>query len=112
MTFRQLQAIADISILANDAGIKSTQQLTLFLECAAFEGQCLSDIVGLAADTPEYKNKYAMARQLMLGAANRNYNGAKLLKWGEALYGKERAIVLSVKGKKLLKELERKLILT
>lgn len=107
MTIRKLQKIADISTLANDAGIRSTQQLALFLECAALEGQCLSDIVGHATDTPEYKTKYLIARQLMLGAANRGYNGAKLLKWGEALYGKERAIILSLKGKRFLKEIEK-----
>lgn len=46
-----------------------------------------------------------MVRQLMLGAANRNYNGANLLAWGENVYGKERAVYLTAKGLRLLKSI-------
>lgn len=35
------------------------------------------------------------------GAANRNYNGADLLQWGEPVYGKEKAILLTPDGERL-----------
>lgn len=103
---KKVEVLAEFSTVAHNAGIRSTQQLALFLECAAYEGNCLSDIFGLHAGTLEYRAKYVMARQLMLGAANRGYNGARLLKWGDTLYGKEREVLLTAKGRKLFGLLE------
>lgn len=100
-----LKSFSEVADIANDSGIRSTLQLKVFLSCSSREGESLSDIFNLAPDTSEYRQQYTMARQLMLGASNRGYNGANLLAWGNNLYGKERGIVLTIKGRKLLKEI-------
>lgn len=110
-TTRHIRALAKISLIANEYGVRSTQQFSLFSRCAELEGKCLSDIVALAADSPGYKSHYLILRQLMLGAANRGYNGANLFQWGDAVYGKERAILLTEKGRRLLKEIESQFLL-
>jgi len=92
---------AKIAQAASVAGIRSTKQLEIFLICMAGEGQCLSDLVGLASDTPEYKTRYAIARQLMQGSPCRDYRGANLLRWGEPVYGKEKAVLLTSDGERL-----------
>lgn len=104
-----LDCFSDIALAANSAEIRSTAQLSVFLKCANRSGISLYDIFGIAPDEPEYKGYYTAVRQLMLGASNRGYNGANLLIWGESLYGKERSILLTLKGKNLLKHIKSKL---
>lgn len=98
---KRVNALITTTRAAKEAGIRSPMQLEIFLMCLAREGETLSDIVNLPTDTPEYKTKYTLARQLMMGAANRGYNGANLLQWGDNLYGKEKAVLLTPKGERL-----------
>lgn len=108
MTNNDMLLISEMALKANEAGIRSTSQLSVFLKCAVSEGQCLFEIFSLDLDSPDYKSKYTAVRQLMEGAANRGYNGAGLLVWGENVYGKEKAIYLTAKGKRLFKAFTQK----
>lgn len=96
-----VDSLAAISLVAEESGIRSTRQLSVFLKCASQEGNCLYDIFEIAANTPEYKRLAATVRQLMLGSASRGNDGADLLTWGEQVYGKEREVVLTSSGYKL-----------
>lgn len=96
-----IDSLAAISLVAEESGIRSTRQLSVFLKCASQEGNCLYDIFEIAANTPEYKRLAATVRQLMLGSASRGNDGADLLTWGEQVYGKEREVVLTSCGYKL-----------
>ena len=96
-----VDSLAAISLVAEESGIRSTRQLSVFLKCASQEGNCLYDIFNLPTDTPAYKNLCGTVRQLMLGNASRGYDGADLLTWGELAYGKEREVVLTTYGYKL-----------
>lgn len=96
-----IDSLAAISLMAEEGGIRSTRQLSVFLKCASQEGNCLYDIFEIATNTPEYKRLAATVRQLMLGSASRGNDGADLLTWGELVYGKEREVVLTNDGYKL-----------
>lgn len=96
-----IDSLAAISLVANENGIRSTQQLSVFLKCASQEGNCLYDIFEIATDTPEYKKLAATVRQLMLGSSSRGNDGADLLTWGEQVYGHQREVVLTTDGYRL-----------
>lgn len=96
-----IDSLAAISLVANENGIRSTQQLSVFLKCASQEGNCLYDIFEIATDTPEYKKLAATVRQLMLGSSSRGHDGADLLTWGEQVYGHQREVVLTADGYRL-----------
>lgn len=98
---RELNKIAAMAELANENNIRSTKQLSTFLACATQEGNCLYDIFGIPTNTPEYKALYGTVLQLMKGSPSRGSNGANLLTWGEPVYGKEKAVSLTLTGFKL-----------
>ena len=104
-----IKKLAEVVLEAEAAGIKSTKQLSTFLLCAKQEGNCLYDILNFPLDSPEYKSSYGTVRQLMLGAANRGFNGANLLTWGEIVYGQERAVLLTPGGYRLFSKIKNKL---
>jgi hypothetical protein len=99
---------AKAAALANEYGIRSTCQLSVYLECAKHQhmGWGMYDIFNVSPEDEGYKVIYVAVRQLMLGAANRGYNGANVLTWGDLVRGKERAILLTPKGRRLLKVIE------
>ncbi|QEY57730.1 hypothetical protein FXF61_00395 [Pseudomonas sp. C27(2019)] len=101
---KYITALASISIIANTAGVRSTQQLSVFLHCAMKQGRCLADILDLPSNDPEYRKQLSLVRQLMFGSPARGYNGANVLQWGEKIHGKEKAVILTVKGQRLFKE--------
>lgn len=109
---KRIGALADAAIVAGNSGIRSTFQFSVFLNCARMEGRCVADIFNLSSDTVEYKRHYTALRQLILGAANRDHNGANLLMWGENVYSLERAVLLTPKGLRLYKEIKSLLELT
>lgn len=89
--------------IASEYGVNTTQQLSVFLECAKYEGHALYQIFGEDSTDPSFLKKYAAVRKLMLGSPKRSNDGLGLLTWGEPIYRRERAVLLTVKGKKLLK---------
>lgn len=93
-----VDSLASVTLMAEESGIRSTRQLSVFLKCASQEGNCLYDIFNLPTDTSEYKSLCGTVRQLMRGSASRGHDGADLLTWGELVYGKEREVVLTTRG--------------
>jgi hypothetical protein len=95
-----------VSGIANEAGIRSTHQLTVFLKCASQEGSCLYDLFGFSPDSKEYKRQYTAVRALMRGSSRSEQEGIGVLEWGEPLFGKERAIVMTNKGYRLFTDIK------
>lgn len=106
-----IKVLTEFTSLVGEAGIKSIKQLSMFLRCASQEGSCLYDILNLPLDSREYKRHYGTVRQLMLGSAHRGNDGADLLTWGEIVYGKERAVILTAGGYRLFNKIKNKLAL-
>ncbi|WMC09542.1 hypothetical protein PU634_10480 [Oceanimonas pelagia] len=101
-----ISKVSQVAMAAKDYGVLSTFQLSVFLQCAEKQGLGVFDIFGVEPGNPEYSTYYGAIRQLMLGASNRGYNGANVLCWGDKLRGKERALLLTPKGRRFLKVIQ------
>jgi len=108
MKYRHLKYIDDsvqIFDIAREYGVKSTLQLSTFLECAKHEGYALFQVFGEDSTNPEFRSKYMTVRKLMQGGPKRTNDGLGLLEWGETVYRRERAVLLTTKGKELLEKI-------
>lgn len=102
---QSLSSLVKLMVVANEAEILSTWHLTVFIECAKQEGDCLYDIFGVTYGDAGYKRVYAAVRQLMHGESSRKA-GLSLLDWGESTQGKVKAIILTHKGYELFSKMK------
>lgn len=112
MKYRCLKYIDDsiqIFEVCNTFGITTTTQLSAFLECAINEGRALYQIFGDDSTDPNYLKKYTAIRKMMQGDPRRVNDGLNLLTWGETIYRRERAVLLTKKGLKLLTAIQEQL---
>lgn len=108
MNYRCLEYIDDsilIFDIARKFGITTTLQLSVFLECAKHEDHALYQFIGEDSTDPEFRRKYTVIRKLMTGESKRSNSGLGLLEWGETVYRREKAVLLSEKGKELLEKI-------
>lgn len=94
-----------VNEIANEAGILSTQQLSVFLRCANNNGSGLYYSFLKDTDTKEYKRIYSTVRKLMSGSPARK-DGLHLLCWGKNIVGLEREVLLTDKGRELFNRIK------
>lgn len=99
-----MDLITKLSRIRKTYGIQSLFQLEVFLLCASNKGLPISDIACVFnKKDPDPKALSGTVRKLMNGHRIRDYDGLKLLKHGKSIRGKEREILLTPKGERLLK---------
>ena len=97
-----MDLITKLSRIRKTYGIQSLFQLEVFLLCASNKGLPISDIA-FVFNKNDPKAFSGTVRKLMNGHRIRDYDGLKLLKHGKSIRGKEREILLTPKGERLLK---------
>ena len=91
--------------VASDYGISSIRQLSVFLLFVDYEGCDLSEATGLTPDSSEFKTHMTTLSKLMVGSKYRGYDGLLLLEYAEQTVGKQRAVLLTGKGRELAQRL-------
>jgi hypothetical protein len=89
-------------------GIQSLFQLEVFLLCASNKGLSITGMAYIFNKSdPDPKVLSGTIRKLMRGNRTRDYDGLELLKHGKAIRRKECEILLTPKGTRLIKLLEK-----
>ena len=87
-------------------GISSLKQLSLFLLFIDYEGCDLEEAVGYQAGDPEFKAYMSVLTKLMRGSKYRQYDGLRLLTYGDNTQGKQKQVLLTGKGRELAEEIK------